>query len=209
MAKSGRDVHSDRAEHAVPDTVDTLVDTARCPLSAGPGAQVLQLGHVDPTAQLQRSFDHAVVAPGSKQRPALPEDVGIAPTPGQSPAAEGVGELVAAPEHQTVGRGQSLERVERRAKAVPFENGEDRLGGWPVAGRNGGEQGAVGKNEQRDQEQNALPPAVQANQLNVPAMNVPATSPITRKRTIAAMITTAVYPIALSSGAFISTGRPR
>ena len=150
-----------------------------------------------------------MVAPGGKHRPALPEDGGIASTPGQRAAAEGVRELVTAPEHETVGRRQSLERVERGAKAAPFQDGEDRLGGWPAAGRNGGEQGAVGKNEQRDQEQNALPPAVQADQLNVPAMNVPATSPITRNRTIAAMITTAVYPIALSSGAFISTGRPR
>ena len=46
-------------------------------------------------------------------------------------------------------------------------------------------------------------------QKRAPCMNVPATSPMTRKRTMAAMTTTPVYPAALSSGAFMSTGSPR
>jgi hypothetical protein len=85
------------AKHAVTQPVHALVEWTGPLAVPGPGTQVLQLGHVHPSARLHERLDHSVVAAGCEVRPALTHDGPVTAAFGDRQTAERMGELVAVP----------------------------------------------------------------------------------------------------------------
>ena len=128
-----------------------------------------------------------------------------------------------AAKHRTVPGRPLLQRIERGRQSPSLESSEDcgnaaiprvdlpldvGSGAWPREAHAHQERNGHYGEEDEGTPQPAAAAAGRGHP-NVPDMNVPATSPTTRNSTIAAMITTPVYPTAFSCGVFIRIGTPR
>ena len=175
-------------------------------------------------ACIQECFDDSMVASGIRDRPHFARIVGSPSVPQERLPTKGVRQPTRSPKHRAVLRrpGAPTSR-EPGPDPVLFKGLED-----PQLGDSGGRSPIWCGSETRILRGGSEKPAAHhrsgprkwitsrssrrgclCTHPNVPAMNVPATSPITRNSTIAAMITTPVYPAALSGGAFIRIGSPR